>query len=200
MLPFFLSGRYHDGWYLKTPNPTEGEKKKKDLQGRGKKIESLLLSYNSALTRCRYSTPRTGRRTTRSIINQREQTTQLSTNTIKLQNPKQQTNLLRNQHQYLLIMPTRSVATGQDWGDVNVGRSTTARKKPTTNAAISSLKRAGLIATEQKWVTICRISLNSCSLSNGGNNRVWYYGKVLVWVVDSEGILFWKIKISKYCV
>eukprot|EP01083_Nonionella_stella_P045799 122792_1 len=48
-------------------------------------------------------------------------------------------------------MPQRTVQTGQDWGAVNVGRSTTARKKPTSNGAISSLKRAGLISTEQRY-------------------------------------------------
>lgn len=47
-------------------------------------------------------------------------------------------------------MPQRTVQTGQDWGAVNVGRSTTARPKPKTNAAISSLKRAGLLQTEMK--------------------------------------------------
>jgi len=48
-------------------------------------------------------------------------------------------------------MPQRTVQTGQDWGTVNVGRSTTARPKPKTNAAISSLKRAGLLQTEMKY-------------------------------------------------
>lgn len=41
--------------------------------------------------------------------------------------------------------------TGQDWGSVNVGRSTIARAKPMTNAALSSLARAGLISTEKRY-------------------------------------------------
>jgi len=48
-------------------------------------------------------------------------------------------------------MPQRTVQTGQDWGSVNVGRSTVARAKPKTNAALSSLARAGLISTEKRY-------------------------------------------------
>lgn len=47
-------------------------------------------------------------------------------------------------------MPQRAVQGGQDWGAVNVGRSTVSRPKPTTNAALSSMKRAGLISAEKR--------------------------------------------------
>ena len=45
-----------------------------------------------------------------------------------------------------------NVGSGQDWDDVNVGRSTVARPKPKTNAGISSLKRAGLMTSEIRYV------------------------------------------------
>jgi len=44
-----------------------------------------------------------------------------------------------------------NVGSGQDWDDVNVGRSTVARPKPKTNAGISSLKRAGLMTSEIRY-------------------------------------------------
>jgi hypothetical protein len=48
-------------------------------------------------------------------------------------------------------MPSRAEQSGgQDWGSVNVGKSTTARAKPKTNAAISLMKKAGVLTTEQK--------------------------------------------------
>lgn len=47
-------------------------------------------------------------------------------------------------------MPQRTVQTGQDWEAVNVGRSTVSRPKPKTNAALSSLMRAGLVSAEKR--------------------------------------------------
>mmetsp|Transcript_4612 Transcript_4612/g.8870 ORF Transcript_4612/g.8870 Transcript_4612/m.8870 type:complete len:177 (-) Transcript_4612:1702-2232(-) len=48
-------------------------------------------------------------------------------------------------------MPQRTVQTGQDWDSVNVGKSTLSRPKPTTNAALSSLHRAGLVSAEKRF-------------------------------------------------
>lgn len=49
-------------------------------------------------------------------------------------------------------MPQRTFATGQDWGEVNVGRTSTKKSTvPKTAAGISSAKSAGLIATERKY-------------------------------------------------
>lgn len=48
-------------------------------------------------------------------------------------------------------MPQRTVQTGQDWESVNVGKSTLSRPKPKTNAALSSLQRAGLVSAEKRY-------------------------------------------------
>lgn len=58
---------------------------------------------------------------------------------------------------------TFNVGSGQDWDSVNVGRSTVARPKPKTNAAISSLKRAGLMTSEIRYSTGANKSAHSAT-------------------------------------
>jgi len=47
-------------------------------------------------------------------------------------------------------MPQRTESLGQDWGAVNVGRSTVGRPKPKTNAGLSTLHRAGQLSAEKR--------------------------------------------------
>ena len=47
-------------------------------------------------------------------------------------------------------MPSTFTPTGQDWGTVNIGRSTIRKPTPKTAAGISAAKKAGLMKTEKK--------------------------------------------------
>jgi len=61
--------------------------------------------------------------------------------------------------------PSTSVPGGQDWGSVNVGRSTVKRAIPKTASGIAAAKKAGLMASEKKFGAPNQSAHNSTSMS-----------------------------------